>query len=184
MPESDLQSIVVDVVLQHVQPTVARQLVVPTTLTWAEFHEVLQIAMGWHNYHLFEFRVGALTMYAPDDELVPSETEWDATLHTLAEVQPTKGDAWHYVYDFGDDWGHQLTVVETMQEVQIPTVISGTGACPPEDVGGPPGYQMFREAYQDPDHPQHQEYRQWAPHYRSSFDTAAVNKQLQKWARG
>ena len=37
----------------------------------------------------------------------------------------------------------------------------GEGRCPPEDVGGPPGYEHFLEAIADPGHPDHDELTEW-----------------------
>jgi len=34
--------------------------------------------------------------------------------------------------------------------------ITGANACPPEDIGGAPGYEQFLEAIRDPQHPEHQ----------------------------
>ena len=34
--------------------------------------------------------------------------------------------------------------------------ITGRNACPPEDIGGAPGYEEFLEAIRDPQHPEHQ----------------------------
>lgn len=36
-----------------------------------------------------------------------------------------------------------------------------SGRCPPEDVGGPWGYEEFREAIADVNHERHQELLEW-----------------------
>jgi hypothetical protein len=43
-----------------------------------------------------------------------------------------------------------------------PQLIDGARACPPEDVGGPHGYQEFLEAWRDPKHEEHKYMRTWA----------------------
>ena len=58
--------------------------------------------------------------------------------------------------------------------------LAGENACPPEDVGGAPGYQEFLQALADPDYPEHDELKQWIG---GSFDPAAfdvdeVNRRL------
>lgn len=52
-------------------------------------------------------------------------------------------------------------------------LLVATGHCPPEDVGGPWGYQEFREALADPAHERHAEILEWGG--SSDYDPAAAN---------
>jgi hypothetical protein len=36
-------------------------------------------------------------------------------------------------------------------------------ACPPEDCGGPPGYEELLEILGNPSHPEHEEKFEWLP---------------------
>jgi hypothetical protein len=56
----------------------------------------------------------------------------------------------------------------------------GENACPPEDVGGPPGYANFLAAISDPRHEEHQNYMEWSGgHFDPArFDQEAVNRTL------
>ena len=42
-----------------------------------------------------------------------------------------------------------------------PRLTEIVGTCPPEDIGGPPGFEMFKEAITDPKHPEHKELKKW-----------------------
>jgi hypothetical protein len=42
-----------------------------------------------------------------------------------------------------------------------PRVIAGKRACPPEDCGGPWGYENLLEALADPKHPDHDDLKEW-----------------------
>jgi hypothetical protein len=42
-----------------------------------------------------------------------------------------------------------------------PVCVGGKRACPPEDSGGPFGYQQLLEVLADPDHPDHAEQCEW-----------------------
>jgi Plasmid pRiA4b ORF-3-like protein len=53
--------------------------------------------------------------------------------------------------------------------------IGGENACPPEDVGGPPGYEAFLEALADPKHPEHPEHRDLKEWIGGSFDPTAFS---------
>ena len=48
--------------------------------------------------------------------------------------------------------------------------IGGENACPPEDVGGAPGYEEFLDALADLDNSEHDELKAWIG---SSFDPTA-----------
>src|SRR5690606_6570539 len=99
-------------------------------------------------------------------------------------VWSSRGGRFSYVYDFGDNWTHQLTVekiVSAEAGVRYPRCVAGQGACPPEDVGGPWGYEEFQAALTDPSHPEHDERLEWAggpfdPHH---FDLAEADRALQ-----
>jgi hypothetical protein len=57
---------------------------------------------------------------------------------------------------------------------RYPRLLEASGRCPPEDVGGPPGYAESLEALKDPQHPRHDEYMEWMP---ENFDAAFVDIQ-------
>ena len=47
------------------------------------------------------------------------------------------------------------------------------GRCPPEDVGGAPGYAEYLDAIGDPAHPEHEQMRLWGP---EQFDPNVVDR--------
>ncbi|WP_121904577.1 IS1096 element passenger TnpR family protein [Sphingomonas sp. PP-CE-3A-406] len=55
-------------------------------------------------------------------------------------------DAKRYTYDMGDDWRHTV-VVEAVEldehEIKYPCFVTGERRCPPEDIGGLPGFERF-----------------------------------------
>ena len=69
-----------------------------------------------------------------------------------------------YVYDFGDDWIHDITLekIDEGAVLEHPVCLTGKGACPPEDCGGIYGYEEMKEVFaQRPKSKQAKEYRQW-----------------------
>jgi len=46
------------VTLRDTDPAIWRRLLVPGEISFRDFHQVLQVAMGWENDHLYEFKVG------------------------------------------------------------------------------------------------------------------------------
>src|SRR5690606_30505352 len=80
-----------------------------------------------------------------------------------------------YLYDFGDAWWHRVKLIERTQflgPLDSPWCLDGANACPPEDVGGIPGYADFRAIMADPAHPGHDDLIQW---YGEPFDPAAFH---------
>ena len=59
----------------------------------------------------------------------------------------------NYLYDFGDGWSHKVEL-EAIQpreaRVRYPCCLHGARACPPEDCGGPPGYERLCAVLADP----------------------------------
>lgn len=54
-----------------------------------------------------------------------------------------------------------------------PRLVDDAGRCPPEDIGGPWGYQEFLEAMTDPDHERRRETVEWWG--EETFDPTAVD---------
>ena len=58
----------------------------------------------------------------------------------------------------------------------------GERACPPEDVGGVPGYARFLEALQDKEHDEHEQMREWigGSFDPENFDAGEATKRMKK----
>ncbi|RQS44347.1 hypothetical protein DID99_34270 [Burkholderia sp. Bp8986] len=54
----------------------------------------------------------------------------------------------------------------------------GQYACPPEDVGGVPGYADFLEAITDPMHEAHEHFLEWCGVDPAAFDLVLANQRL------
>jgi hypothetical protein len=119
--------------LEEVDPPVWRQVQVPAASTLAGLHEVIQVAMGWAGMHLWQF--GPLLF----GEL---RGEYDKAA-ALDACLAKPGDTLGYLYDFGDQWVHRVTLdrVTARPRGPLPRCLAGRRACPPEDCGGPWGYE-------------------------------------------
>jgi hypothetical protein len=108
------------------------------------------------------------------------EPEW---LLTLREAAPIEGRRFEYRYDLGDGWTHEVVVEKiTPPDARLRSAecLDGERACPPEDCGGPAGYERFVEAIRNPRHPEHEELLAWAGGRfdPEAFDLSAVNRKL------
>jgi hypothetical protein len=142
--------------LLDIEPPIWRRLLVPHAMALRTLHRVLQVVMGWEDYHLWEFRVGGEASGRGATEVrygEPDPDGLDDTLHPVAGVRlrtiaPVEGARVEYVYDYGDEWRHAVTVeallpnllATTIGDDRLPYCVAGARACPPEDAGGSWGY--------------------------------------------
>lgn len=146
-------------------PVVWRRVAVPSKFTFLRFHKVIQRAFGWGDDHLFQFseirkRAGnTMSIGIPDEHgYFPV---LDASKIKLEEVFPRLRKL-EYEYDFGDSWEH-LIVLENV-DVTTPkraSLLGGEGACPPEDCGGPSGYERMKLILSNPDHEEYDTVSEW-----------------------
>jgi hypothetical protein len=132
-------------------------------------HLTLQAAMGWANTHLYVFEADSATWGAPDPDF--GSDDLPSNKATLADVlEDTGAHSIRYIYDFGDNWDLKLQVGKITDPIPgnlYPCLIDAAGQCPPEDVGGIPGYEEFLQAMADPEHAEHQHLKEW---FGGSFD--------------
>jgi hypothetical protein len=146
-------------------PVIWRRVLVPAASTLADLHAVIQAAMGWQNAHLHQFRIAG-RRYGPEGADLDLEPEARVRLDLIITTDPALGTqtVLDYLYDFGDDWDHQVeveAVTAADADSRYPRCTGGHGVCPPEDCGGIPGYQRLRAALTGPPAPEQQELLQW-----------------------
>ena len=142
--------------LRYIEPPIWREITVPDSYSLLQLHRCIQLVFDWLDYHLFEFQVGSRCFEAPD----PEAGGEDAGGMTLAGLGLTAGSSLLYVYDMGDAWEHDIQVqaIQPINSADDPDLLAyvtdGARAAPPEDVGGPPGYERLLLAFQrsSPDH--------------------------------
>jgi Plasmid pRiA4b ORF-3-like protein len=167
-----------DVTLLDVEPRIWRRVVVPESISLRDLHNVLQVALGWDNTHLYQFAI---------DDVDYGEVE---DMDELGDVRTklvdlvTPGATFRYDYDFGDGWEHEVRVLRTTA-ADGPHCLDGARACPPEDCGGPPGYERLLEVLAEPTHPEHDELAEWIGRSvdPEAFDRAAVDAALRSLPR-
>jgi hypothetical protein len=152
------------VTLKGTKPPIWRRVLVDTSATLDQLHEVIQAAFGWWNYHLYEFEFGRVRYGIPDPDWDFGPPARDARTTHLDKVA-TDGASFTYTYDFGDNWEHKVTVEKvlgTSPVASLPACVDGRRAGPPEDCGGVWGYEDLIAILADPSHPEHAERAEWA----------------------
>ena len=132
---------------------------VPASITLDRLHDVIQIVMGWTYSHLHEFTIGnkRYTEYpeSKEDGLVCGR-------YRLGGLIKQKGRTFRYLYDFGDGWIHDIELEKiTDEDVKEAVCLAGKGTCPPEDCGGPWGYEELKEILSDPSNEQYKDMVEW-----------------------
>jgi hypothetical protein len=166
-------SVMLPIELCDIEPLIWLRIVVPAS--WARFalHNYVQWVMGWRDTHAHEFRIGDqiiapdwwLREISLDRDISNDRDERRVKVASVVSEAATAGE-FEYAYDMGDGWRHRL-VVETHIDTpgrrfaRLPVCTAGENACPPDDVGGPPGYARFLAALADPGHEEHSTMVAW-----------------------
>jgi hypothetical protein len=128
----------VKVSLHGARPHVWRRLEVPSDLPLSVLHEVVQTAFGWFDCHPHQFETAYGEFRDPAHDDLWSRRA-DETTVALAQVAPAAKDMIGYVYDFGDDWRHDIVVEAVLPAapgVRYPRCTAARGLAPEEDSGG------------------------------------------------
>ncbi len=180
-------------------PLIWRRVIIPADVTFRRLHDTIQFSMDWWDCHLYEFDFPQEKLRITNDEEAYEEFKFyqkkykDKTLTkrndphgmiarileiTIRQPQTLKIDRYLekyrtmiYTYDFGDDWQHKIILEKISDDYAFgyPMILEGEGNCPPEDVGGIPGYEEFLRIWNNPDDPSYEDMRQWGQnqHYRT-----------------
>lgn len=180
---------IVKVALVDSEPLIWRRIYIDGRTRLNAFHHILQAAMGWTDSHLHEFTIREKRYAPPDegDQLLEVET-FDESKFRLNQLLQT-GDAFEYLYDFGDSWQHQITV-ESIRDLHKDDsnagrvwIEAGQRACPPEDAGGIWAYQESLATLKDsPYSEEAKEMREWVglDFDPERFDRKAANAAIDR----
>jgi site-specific recombinase XerD len=160
-----------------IHPMIWRRIRVSSNSTIADLHYIVQIAMGWTDYHLHRFIIngeeyGVAQIGGISFTSNPHEVQ-------LADFRLGEKHRFFYQYDFGDDWQHEILVEKILTSKSNnldPVCIGGKRACPPEDCGGAERFMAMV---------QKQKNRSVRAKKRfEEFDEELVNSRLKQYAMG
>ena len=110
------------IILNNTNPEVWRRVQIMEGSSLRTLHYLIQDVFWWKGYHSYMFKIG--------------------------EAHPE----FEFIYDFGDWWSHKVIFegfLKADAEEKYPVCVGGKYAGPPEDVGGPPGFEEFKAAIED-----------------------------------
>ena len=159
--------------LLDVAPCVWRRFDTYADVTLSQLHYFIQGAMGWELFHLFSFE---------DGDGYGMQFSGERRLCDVCRV----GGTLTYIYDFGDDWQHLVTVEKAMAKPRstYPCLVAGKQACPPVDCGGPWGYEELSRVLAGRRNARRRELVEWlgSPFDPKAFDLAEAKSRLAEYA--
>ena len=169
--------------LDGIRPPIWRRIELLSDASFWDLHCAINDAMGWEDMHLHEFRIGWLRdgvrIGVPMDDGSGwfDDTGFAGWKVPIATHFGAPGARCVYVYDFGDDWSHQVRLEAILPHeagMQYPRCVAGARACPPEDCGGFYGYERLCAALAHPD-PRDEEAEELLEWLGDDFDPEAFD---------
>ncbi len=155
--------------LRDFKPAIYSDVLVDPATPLPKFHKPIQAAMGWEDVRMHGFVVPMKSerysrVQANRHFEKPQAGGWGVPANNesrfkLQDVMATPKDKRLYLYDFGDDWEHVITlksVVET--DTPLPHLLKAQNGCPPEDSGGPGGAEYWAVVWYEKAHAEHAEH--------------------------
>jgi hypothetical protein len=136
------------VVLQGISPMIWRRLLVCGDSTIADLHYIIQIAMGWTDDHLHQFRIHGKRYGIARIGGISFSDDPDSV--RLKDLGLRINERFIYEYDFTDNWQHQIRFEAILAQKShrcYPVCTDGRRACPPEDCGGPTAFMELSQHY-------------------------------------
>ncbi len=134
--------------LKEISPMIWRRFLIQSNSTLKDLHYVIQILMGWTNYHLNEFIIKGKRYTIPNGiGMISGGGEYGSNIK-LEEFRLRKNEKFIYTYDFTAGWEFEVRLesISTFQDRKIyPVCISGSGASPDEECGGPHIFNKLKD---------------------------------------
>jgi hypothetical protein len=182
--------------LLGIQPLIWRRIQVPGDYTFWDLHVAIQGAFAWNDSHLHEFKVttrngNRISFGLPVDgdfDRGPDGALLEDWRYRVADYLHTKSQRIEYLYDFGDNWDHIVIFEEALAKATgktYPRCTAGERSGPPDDCGGPHGYESLLEILAAPSHEKYKSSHAWAARMkgaRGKFDPEAFDEQAVQFA--
>ncbi|MDS9471392.1 plasmid pRiA4b ORF-3 family protein [Sporosarcina pasteurii] len=169
-----MKAYIVKMSFENITPLVWRRVILPAGATFHRLHQTVQFVTNFQSYFepYHSFSVDIEDNFITNNMMLLEEYKGrkyvgkkvKSPTHIKIDQYIEIDGGLIYTYDFGDDWRIRIVLEEVVEDYYFgyPTVLDGEGTAPPEDVGGPPGYEEFLKIYHDPEHPEYSSIRMWA----------------------
>ena len=192
---------IVEISLDEAPVRVTRRLSVPSNLYVGHFVYELVYAMGWDGYHLTELTQRNTIWRSTKEKAMdldsgieyPDMKIRNSFRATVSQLLKKVGDECSLIYDMGDSWQHTVRLVEIRRYEDKPIrfssvgveILSGEGACPPDDCGGVYGYEVILRTIQNPEEYVYEHYcSMLGDHFDPAyFDIRAARRRIYDYER-
>ena len=123
-------------------PVMSRTLEIRGDQTLDELHEIIFKAFDRFDQHLYEFQVGGkgpndpkARRYSLSESSEVIEMAGDVAETVMDALKLKKDEAFGYLFDFGDDWWHQVNVIAIEKKTpkgRYPKIANRVGQSPPQ----------------------------------------------------
>ncbi|MEA1982407.1 MAG: SEC-C metal-binding domain-containing protein [Campylobacterota bacterium] len=177
--------------IKGAKPPIWRRVLVKPTITFKELHQNIQDLFEWDDSHLYMFRAmraNYVDIESMGDDMFGDSGELESNMYSIERELSDIKDKITYVYDFGDDWKHEIVLEKILpldETIDYPKCTGGRRAAPLEDCGGIYRYHDIVEAIENPtfenqyilDGYEEEWYKDFVP---SEFDKEEINSYLRE----
>jgi hypothetical protein len=136
--------------LKEISPMVWRRFLIQDDRTLADLHYVIQIIMGWTDYHLNEFSIHGKRYTITNNIGMASPNGNFAEEIELQDLRLRLNKKFLYAYDFTAGWEFEIRlekILASNEKKTYPLCISGSGASPDEECGGPKRFEFLKNEW-------------------------------------
>lgn len=168
------------------EPNIWRRFVVPASISMDRLHDVIQIVMGWEDEHSHEFTISGQTYTESPEE---PEDGLEEGNHRLNELIKENGSTFSYLYDFDNEWEHQLILEKNNYQQPFPDTIleciDGDGDSPIEDIDMQFANNLLQNRINEETDEEGAAYLAWLEGKLliAEFDMEIINEQLIRYLR-
>ena len=127
-------------------PVISRTIEIRSEQTLETLHQAIFQAFEREEEHMYEFQIGGSSPYDPKakryvlsmtfmNELEESQYAGDVAQTKIGSLHLKRDQAFGYWFDFGDDWRHQINVIDILKATpkkRYPIITKRTGESPPQ----------------------------------------------------